>query len=557
MNMNESKKTQDGNQRPPQEQQKPRASAPQPQEKTPQQPPRSQQVPARTAEKQPRPAPSAQPPEKNLAPDTDKRWMRSKKVWTAVLLLFLLGIITGVVPAGKIPLLRNLAWAMGYSPDETQSISFLKALLTWNEHSQLMNGELDDPEETGVFGKDGGIISAHQRLEKDKDSSLFNLRAVNAFLLKQGKRADALAGAYYTVDTQEGDMSPAARITGNSAKTQANEAMPSEVFFGTESSGALPRNPKDGYNSVDSLKKIANPHISGASPTDWFGQMMDKAFLTDTDLQSIVKELNAQGGMTPLSLLDDAGRYKAQRDMYYAWLTSRTATRVSDIMLKKTLAGAGFNGAEIPRKVFDSSMSSGIGLTSDAVVGDLDNIKLRLKKEEECNNALNTSGENLVNQLEAAKSGISSLSGSFPRTCDDVNGDFPNRLAVLRNQCEQVKRAYADLKNSCGVAVKAGREGTCTTNNLQGRYDQYANYCTEEKQKCASLTDPQAQQDCLAAIKKAADYNEGDCYGGGCSETGISRLVGGTFNIGVGNNPMDPNAGDFFPETDWGATEWY
>ena len=93
--------------------------------------------------------------------------------------------------------------------------------------------------------------------------------------------------------------------------------------------------------------------------------------------------------MTPLSLLDDAGRYKAQRDMYYAWLTSRTATRVSDIMLKKTLAGAGFNGAEIPRKVFDSSMSSGIGLTSDAVVGDLDNIKLRLKKEEECNNPIN------------------------------------------------------------------------------------------------------------------------------------------------------------------------
>lgn len=510
-----------------------------------------------TQTSQPKVGPQQQQPVNQARPSAGRRWTRSRAVWAAVILFFLFALVTTVVPVGKIPLLRNLAWAMGYSADETESISFLKALLTWNEHTKQTNGEAEGPDGTGVFGKDGGLISANKRLEKDKDSSLFNLRALNAALARQGKPIDALAGAYYTVDTQEGETGAAARIKGDRANTQANSTQPSEVFFGAEASGAQQRDPKDGYNSVDALKKIANPHIAGSSNTDWFGQMMDKAYLTDANLQSIVKELNSSAGMTPLSLLDDAGRYKAQRDMYYAWLTSRTATRVSDIMLKKTLAGAGFNGAEIPRKVFDSSMSSGIGLTTDAVVGDLDNIKLRLKKEEECSNALETSGEALVEQLEAAKGGISTLTGSFPKTCDEINGDFPNRLSVLRNQCEQVKLAYAQLQSSCGVAVKVGREGTCTTNNLQGRYDQYANYCTEEKQKCAALTDPQAQKDCLAAIKKAADYNEGDCYGGGCSESGISKLVGGTFNVGVGNNPVDPNAGDFFPETDWGAMEWY
>ena len=149
------------------------------------------------------------------------------------------------------------------------------------------------------------------------------------------------------------------------------------------------------------------------------------------------------------------------------------------------------------------------------------------------------------------------MAGSFPKTCDEVNGDFSNRLSVLRNQCEQVKRAYSDLGAFCGVAVKAGREGTCTTNNLQARYDQYAAYCTEEREKCAGLETPEEQQACIAAIKKAADYEEGDCYGGGCSEEGVSKLVSGTFNVGVNGQPVDPNAGDFFPETDWGGSKFY
>lgn len=484
-----------------------------------------------------------------------KRLVRSKKAWAGIVLLLLLLFTTGVVPVGKIPLLRHLAWAMGYSPEETERISFLKALLTWNEHTKIMRGELEDPDAVAVFGKDGGLLSAHERLEKDKDSSLINLRAINAYLAKQGKQADLLQGAYYTVDTGEGDTSPAVRLTGNSAKTQANASSPAEVFFGTDAY-SLQRNPEDGFNSVDSLKKIANPHIAGASNMDWLSKMVDKAVLKDPDLQSITQKLDAGGALSQLSPITGVGRHKAQRDMYYAWLTSRTATRTPNVVLKKTLAAAGFDGAEMPRRVFDSSGFSGIGITTDTVVTDLDNIKLRIKQEEECNQALETSGEALVTQLEAAKNGINTLSGSFPKTCDDINGDFTNRLSVLRNQCEQVKLAYADLGSSCGVKTKAGREGTCTTNNLQGRYDQYANYCAEEKQKCAALTTAEEQAECLGNIKKAADYEEGDCHSGGCSEAGISKLVSGTFNIGVGNNPVDPNAGDFFPETDWGAMEW-
>ena len=468
----------------------------------------------------------------------------------------LLLLFTGVVPVGKIPLLRRLAWAMGYTPDETQHISFLKALLSWNEHAKIMRGELPDPNETSIFGNDGGLMSSQKRLEREKDSSLINMRAVNAALYKQGKLGDLPTGAYYTVDIGEGKKPSDVQVTGNSVTTQAGAAKTGEVYFGTDAS-VQARDPKDGFNSIGALKKIANPHIAGTSKTDWLDRLVDKATRSDAGLENIAKELKTGSMLSQLNPITDIGNHKAQRDMYYAWLTGMSSRRTPNVVLKKTLAAAGFNGAEMPKKVFDSSGFSGIGINQDDVVSDVENIQIRLKNEKECERVLSTSGENLVNQLQAAKEGINVLSASFPKTCDDINGNFTNRLAALRNQCEQIKLDYNDLGTFCGVTVKAGREGTCTTNNLQSRYDQYAAYCTQERQKCAALTTPEEQQACLAGLKKAADYEEGDCREKGCSQEGVEKLVGGTFNVGVNGKDVDPYAGDFFPEVDWGATKLY
>lgn len=481
-----------------------------------------------------------------------KRLARSKRAWAVFILFFFLLLVTGVVPVSKIPFLRNLVWAMGYTPEETQEMSFLKALLSWSEHSKIARGELPDPNVAGVFGNDGGFATAHERMTAQKDSSLINLQAVNSALARQGKAGDLIAGSFSGDDAN----SPAARITGDSANTQANKTDPGEVFFGEDAS-ALGRDPKDGFNSVNSLKKIANPNIAGAGPSDWLGRMADKAIRSDAGLQNLAKSLQTGGTLSQLNPITEIGNHKAQRDMYYAWLTGMSARRTPNVVLKKTLASAGFDGANMPKKVFDSSGFSGIGISPDDVVADVDSIKLRLENEKECERALSSSGETLTNQLQAAKSGINALASAFPKTCEDVNGDFSNRLAVLRNQCEQIKLAYSDLGTFCGIAVKSGREGTCTTNNLQARYDQYASYCEAEKEKCAALETPEDQQACLGKIKAAADYEEGDCYNGGCSQSGVTDLVKGTFNVGVNGEPVDPNAGDFFPETDWGSMRMY
>ena len=58
------------------------------------------------------------------------RLAHSKKAWLWTFVALLVIVFGGIVPVGKIPLLRSLAYAMGYSPREAGKISFLKALFS-------------------------------------------------------------------------------------------------------------------------------------------------------------------------------------------------------------------------------------------------------------------------------------------------------------------------------------------------------------------------------------------------------------------------------------------
>ena len=249
-----------------------------------------------------------------------KNLARSKNVRIVAAVFLVLLLLGSVVPVGKIPFLRNLAWAMGYSPEETENISFLKALLTWNEHNKIMNGERQDPDGSNVFAGDSGSLK--EQLEKAKASQLFNLRALNASLARQGRALDALATAYSQVDTGDGIKRPGVAVPTNAvAKTQANSTQQAEVYFGTDSS-ALARNPKDGFDSTQTLKKIANANIAGGSGTDWFMHAVDKARSMDSGLTALTQTLKKGGGLTPLNINADFNTNKARRDLYYVWLTS-------------------------------------------------------------------------------------------------------------------------------------------------------------------------------------------------------------------------------------------
>ncbi len=508
-----------------------------------------------------KPQPGTQTPR----PELGKRvrpLARSKRAWAVLAVCLLLVLTTGVVPVGKIPFLRQLAWAMGYDSQETENISFLKALLTWNEHSREARSAAEqeglNAEDVGIFGRDGGYASARQRLERGNQSRLIDLRTVNAVLAKNGQKGDLLAGTHVQVDTGNGTKNPNVYLSGDEhAATQANSAALGEVYFGTDAS-AVARNTKDGFNSVNLLKRAANAPVSGGGPnggTDWLMRMADRATRADAGLDGLADKLDSSGMLGSFGASSKVADTKARRDLYYAWLTGMASRRVPNVVLKKTLATAAFDGAEMPQKVFEMSGGTGIGLLKDDVTANMENVKIRLQHEKECEAVIKSN--NIPDQVAEAQKNINGLAGSFPKTCEDVNGSFSAKLVALQNQCKQVKKGYSALVSKCGVAVKLGREGSCTTYRLQDRYDQYAAYCQSAKQKCARLTDPAQQKSCLAGIKSAASYDGGDCAGGGCSESGVNTVVRETFNVPVNGEDVDPSAGDFFPETDWGRFRLY
>lgn len=470
-----------------------------------------------------------------------KNAFRSKKAWMLLLFFLVLLFIGGFVPVGKIPLLRNLAYAMGYTPDETQKISLLKALFSWNEHQKILRGELPDPDEVSVFGEGGGFLTASAAPAQNK---LINMRAVNSSLARKGQKQDALNVSYSAVDTGE-DKKPSDIKIGNtnvSAATQANAAKTGDVYFGSDAS-AIVRDKTHGYDSVGALKKIANPNIAGAGPDDWMGRLVDKATRSDSGLANIAKNIDKGGTLTGLSGTQELGQSRAHRDMYHAWLYGKAARRTPNPILKKTLAATSFDNAEMPKSVFSASGFSGVGINPDDVVADMDSVKRYLELDKECQQAMQDVGNKVSSLKEQAREQIKGIKGSFPATCGAVSGSgYPNRLNGIRSLCQQVNTSYGkNLGSKCRISIN---EGQCTTYKLEDMFTDFSTYCKKEEDKCNALADASAQAVCREKVEniKAEDVE-------GFSQDDIGELVGETFNISTEDGkPRNPDASGFFSE---------
>ncbi len=478
----------------------------------------------------------------------------SKKAWVLLIFFLVLLLIGGFVPVGKIPFLRNLAYAMGYTPDETQKISLLRALFSWNEHQKILRGELPDPDEVSVFGADGGFLASSAAKAQNK---LINMRAVNSSLARKGQPQDALKIPSSSVDTGE-NKKPSDIKIGNSnvsASTQANAVQAAEVYFGADTS-VVTRDKTDGFNSVNTLKKISNPNIAGAGPDDWMGRLVDKATRSDAGLANIAKNVDKGGMLSKLGGVQELGQSRAHKDMYHAWLYGKTARRASNPVLKKTLASASFDNAEMPKSVFAASGFSGVGINPDDVVADMDSVKKYLEQDKECQEAMSSVGDKVGELKNQARAQIQGIKGAFPATCGDVGtSTYKGRLASVRSMCEEVNTSYSkNLGGKCSISLN---QGACTTNKLDDRFDSFSSYCEEEDKKCNSLATPEEQAACHEEVlgKKSEDYKEGDCADG-CGSDAIGQLVGETFNISTEDGkPRDPNASGFFSELNWGSLQ--
>jgi len=501
-------------------------------------------------EKSSHPSPASAAPGQQSVIRAVRPWLRSKKMWCLVAVLMVLLAIGTWVPVSKIPFLRNLVYAMGYTPDETKNLSLLKALFSWNDHSKMMRGELPDPDEASILSSGGSLTAASLQAQ----GQLINVRSVNASLARRGQKGDYLSGVY---NPPQGMADPSGGVrvenTKVSAATQANGSQLAEVFFGEDSS-AIARDKNDAFDSTNTLKKVANRSIAGSTrSTDWFEKLVDKAVRSEADLSGLMEgKNNTKSTLANVGSAGKIGDSRAKRDLYYAWLTGRAARRTPQVILKKTLAAAGFNGAEMPRSVFTASGFSGVGIKPDDVVADMDSVKKYLELDKQCQQAL-SGGQGKEALMEDTYQKIDSLPGSFPATCGDVgNSGFMTKLTGLASNCKQLRKSYEQVQKGCATITLNLQDSQCKAEKLTSYYVAFAGYCLEKEKACQSAGTPEQQAQCrkeVAALSSAQDYTEpGSNISYNSNE--LKKDVEKTFYDGDALNQ------DYFPGVDWGRSLW-
>lgn len=441
------------------------------------------------AAKQTSPKPQAQLP----APKKPRRWP-----WVVVVLCFLfLGTITGVVPVEKIPFLRNLAYAMGFTRADTERMSFLRALLTWTDKTVGFPSGQNGTRASlwaRLFGTDipederEDLASLQARLERSGGkTSLIDIQALNTLQRQKGRRADEIKGSAWVNPGSEQGQDPASvRDTNVSVHTESNQDK-SDVFFGSDAT-ATARNFQDGYDSVNTLKKLANPYIANGTPIDWLQNTAQRMMRSDVGLGGVNRGLqnmqvnwgNNKAGM---------GEGKPQKDLYFAWITSRMAQKTPNLMLKKALVDTGFMGADFPATASNAVEYGGVQIDLASFQEDQEAWREYLEWEKKCKEELFTSGDQ-VSKLEAQFNTLvkDSSQWDFPNNCAESNArntpyegtNFARNIGSIQNTCKQLERAYSGLRDKCSMSVR-----THANNCSAGINNRYAGYWQRFQASCA------------------------------------------------------------------------
>lgn len=464
--------------------------------------------------------------------ETSKRWNRKRWIIGLALVFFLFSVIF-IIPVSHIPVLRNLAWMMGFSAQDTQSMSFGRALLTWAGDGERRarpgswSGNADASLSLFDRNRQQGFNAAGPQ------SGLFDLGAVNASLRARGLRPDGLYGAYAGEEDDRAAMNRRVNGWSAQARREAEEKDKAEVYFGEDASvaarAAEAANART-RGSSDTVGLLPKAGVVGSIPTDWLGQAIDKASLLNLgNLDDALKDKGTSGN-TPLSNIGGALKAgdRPQRDLATVWLMSGAANKAPQLMLKKQLASAGYMAMEMPKKVFDSSgEGSGVRLAGDEMVASFEDANKQLLNEEQCRELGKQANSNVGPKLEESRNLIRQIRGGVPKNCGGITA-WKGSLQAVQSNCKEVKDTFTNMKTACGVKLK--KEGRCSTENL----DSFAGEMTEV---CAQMQDPQLTPEEKEALQKQFDD----------LSKSANTEVKDSFNINVDGIS---GGNDFFPETE-------
>lgn len=451
-----------------------------------------------------------------------------RRLLVGLALVFFLFSIIFIIPVGHIPVLRNLTWLMGFSTQDTQSMSFGRALLTWAGDGERRvrpgnwsgNGEISlfDRNQPQAFNATG------------PRSGLFDLDQLNASRRQQGLPTEGLLVVGTELGRQDG-VAVNRPVSGWSEEARRAEAQKNakEVYFGQDADlmarSSAQREGK--VLSLDTADLLPKSNIVGAAATDWLAMAVDKAsVVNNVKLDEISRQVSQLS--TPLSNL--GGRLvtgdKSRRDLAMVWLLSKTADKAKHLMLKKTLASSGYLAIDMPKKVYDSSgQGTGVFMSGEEVSANFESANQMLLAEEKCKEISASSSDIVQPRIAESVSLISSLR-NVPKKCGDDMQSWSANLKSVKTNCNEIQSIFANMQSFCGAQVQQGRCETARLDSYESSYNEicsgYENLSDEDK----AVRDQQ-----LAEAAQDIDYEVRD-----------------SFNVSIDGG--EPGGNDFFPQTE-------
>ena len=448
----------------------------------------AQEVPPKTAVT----PPTAQP---TPTPKKHRRWP-----WVLAVLCFLfLGTVSGVVPVEKIPFLRNIAYAMGFSKDDTARMSFLRALLTWTDKTagrpalQGENGRTSSwwarlwGIEPPLGGDSDDLDSIYGRAQREGGQTrLLDINMLNTMQRKKGLKPDEVRSSIAPIPGRETEVDPTVLKDDNAnVQTEANRKT-GDVYFGSDVNSVM-RNFQDGYDSVNAFKKVKGLDIAKIESSDWLQNMVTKMMKADAGIGGTNKEL---GGMQVNwgSDVKEVGKNKEHRDLYHAWITSRMTKYTPNLMLKKALADTGFMGAALPSVATNMVGFGGIQIDTSALQEDQESWQEYLEFEKQCKAAIAKNSD----KIDAAVTNFNNIvnnesSLGYPTNCyealqyESLPSGFSANVGKIQQSCKDLESSYEALERDCRMKIS---HSNIVCDTIEGNYeDKFAQF----KQECQTM----------------------------------------------------------------------
>ena len=471
-----------------------------------------------------------------------KRFDQRKWLLLLALVFFLFSIIF-IVPVNSLPGLRNLVWWMGFSAQDTQSMSFGHALLAWaGEGTHRLSSKYRSDKEISIFDREKALAFNPD----GPQSALFDAGAVNADRRKRGLGPEGLYGAYNGQDNRRAALNRKVNDLSQEARQNEAEKNTQEVYFGTDADlmhrAAQEAAMRKGV--LDGAKLLPKGAVVGAMASDWFSLAVDKA--SKLSNEQLDKAFGVSTTAAPLSNLNaniGVGE-KPKRDLAQVWLMSKASNRAKQLMLKKQLAVAGYVGMEMPKKVYDSlGENSGVMMSGEEMIKDLNDAQTQLLNEEQCRKMGDQANSNISAKLDQSRELVSTITSTVPKGCDSAGiVSWNQTLIAVRENCNSVKETLNNMSQNCGT-IELKKEGRCET----ARLDTYAEDLTGA---CSELAAIKAENAAILAEGGTPDYSKEEEAQAKVEEV-VEMLtdeeVFNTFNIS-GSGKGESGSGDFFPE---------